>query len=368
MFISIIVFVLVLSILILVHELGHFIIARRSGIWVEEFGIGYPPRIWGKKIGDTIYSINALPIGGFVRLHGEQTEEGVTKPKEAFINKSKKTRVAVLTAGVIMNFLLAIICFSVVYTFQGVPRQTDKVNVLGIAPGSPAESAGIKEDEVITSVDGKTVSSIDEFTGIVEDNKGKEVTLGIITNSGQQEFIKIIPRVNPPVGEGPLGVAISQTEIYFPPLWQRPFIGIYYGFQEAFYWGRAVLGGLGVMLYNLFKGVVPKDVTGPVGIYAITSEVSKFGILSIINFLGIFSVNLAIINILPFPALDGGRLLFIVVEKITGKKVVPKVEAAIHTIGMVVLLILMVAISYLDARRLIAAGGSISGFLENAVK
>jgi regulator of sigma E protease len=368
MFVSIIVFILVLSILILIHELGHFMVARRSGIWVEEFGIGYPPRLWGKKIGDTIYSINALPIGGFVRLHGEQTEDGVTKPKEAFINKSKGVRAFVLTAGVIMNFLLAIVCFSIVYTFEGVPRQTNKIIISGIATGSPAEASGIAPEDVITSVDATPVGSINQFTNLIEAKKGQEVTLGIVQPSGIQKDIRLTPRVNPPAGEGPLGVAITNVEIYFPPIWQRPFLGIYYGFQEAIYWGRTILAGLGLMLYNLFKGVVPEDVTGPVGIYAITSEVAKFGILSVINFLGIISVNLAIINILPFPALDGGRLLFVVVEKITGRKVVPKVEAAIHTIGMVVLLALMIAISYLDAKRLIAAGGSISGFLQNTVK
>jgi regulator of sigma E protease len=364
---SIVVFVLVLSILILAHEFGHFLAARKMGIWVEEFGIGYPPKIWGKKIGKTIYSINLLPLGGFVRLHGEQTEDGVTKPKEAFVNKSKKARVFVLTAGVVMNFILAIVAFSIVYTFQGIPRETNKVIVSGIASDSPAYQVGIKPEDVITSVDGKKITTTNEFVILVEEKKGKEIELGVLQKNGGETKVKITPRTNPPEGEGPLGVAITQTEIYFPSLWKRPFLGIYFGFQEAIYWGRAIVGGLGLLVYNLFKGVVPKDVTGPVGIFAITSEVSKFGILSIINFLGIFSVNLAIINILPFPALDGGRLIFIIIEKMMGKKVVPKVEASIHAIGMAILITLMIAITYFDAKRLISAG-SISGFLENALK
>ena len=363
----VIVFILVLSILILVHEIGHFLAARKMGIKVEEFGIGYPPKIWGKKIGETIYSINLLPLGGFVRLYGEQTEEGVANPKEAFVNKSKKARFLVLTAGVIMNFILAIAAFSIVYTFQGIPRDTDKVIVSGIAPDSPAALSGISPEDVITSVDEVKITTINDFVKLVEEKKGKEIELGVLQPKKGETNITITPRVNPPEGEGPLGVAITQTEIYFPPLWQRPFLGIYNGFKDAIYWGRTVLGGLGIMVFNLFRGVVPKDVTGPVGIYAITTEVSKFGILSIINFLGIFSVNLAIINILPFPALDGGRLVFVIVEKFTGRKVIPRVEAAIHTIGMVILLTLMLVITYLDAKRLISAG-SISGFLENAVK
>src|SRR3989344_3183337 len=123
---SILIFLLVLSILVLVHEFGHFWVARKNGVWVEEFGFGLPPRIWGKKIGETIYSINLFPFGGFVRLHGEQEEEGITNPKRAFLNKSKKARVAVVVAGVVMNFLLAIASFAIIYSFSGVPRDLDR--------------------------------------------------------------------------------------------------------------------------------------------------------------------------------------------------------------------------------------------------
>src|SRR3989337_4187087 len=135
---SILVFLLVLSILVRVHELGHFIVARKMGILVEEFGFGLPPRIIGKKIGETLYSINLLPFGGFVRLHGENTRDGVTKPKSAFINKSKKTRISVIVAGVIMNFIFAIVAFSVVYSFSGIPKESNKVKIVGVAPESPA--------------------------------------------------------------------------------------------------------------------------------------------------------------------------------------------------------------------------------------
>lgn len=367
MLISLFVFVIVISILILVHEFGHFIMARRSGVWVEEFGIGYPPRVYGKKVGETIYSINLLPIGGFVRLHGEQTEEGMVKPNEAFINKNKKTRVAILTSGVIMNFILAIIAFSVVYTFSGIPRTVNKVIISGIASNSPAEKAGLKPEEVILSVNDKEVSGIEEFIKLIESKKGQETTLQVKNINGETRNLNLIPRINVPQGEGPIGVAVTQVEIYFPPVWQRPFLGVYNGFQDAIYWGKAIVLSLGQVLADLVKGKGVQDVTGPVGIFAVTSEVSRLGILSIINFLGIFSVNLAIINILPFPALDGGRLFFVLIEGILGKRVIPRVEAAIHTAGMIILLTLLLAITISDVRRLITAGG-ISGFLENAVK
>jgi regulator of sigma E protease len=368
MFLSIITFIVILSILVLVHEFGHFVVARRNGVWVEEFGIGYPPRVWGKKIGETLYSVNLLPLGGFVRLHGEQTDEGVTKPEQAFINKSKKVRFAILSAGVVMNFLLAIVCFAVFYGFSGVPRETDKVIVSGVVKGAPADVVGIMPSDIVMSVDGIDLKSIDDFSGMIKERVGKEVTLEILSEKESSvKSIKITPRVDIPENEGPLGILITQTEIYFPPIWQRPFLGIYFGFKDAIFWGQQVLIGLYTMVSNLIGGQVPKDIVGPVGIYAMTSEIAKVGILPLINFLGIFSVNLAVINFLPIPALDGGRFFFIVIEKIFGRKIIPKVEAAIHGAGMVVLLSLFAFLTFVEVKRLITAG-SLQGFLESTMK
>ena len=367
---SIIVFLLVLSVLVLVHELGHFVMAKRAGIWVEEFGFGIPPKVLGKKIGETIYSLNLLPFGGFVRLHGENTEDQITNAKRAFLNKSKKTRIGIIVAGVLMNFLLAIFAFSVVYSFSGIPKETNNLRAVDISANSPALLSGIVAGDLIRSVDGVKVTSVNQFIKLIEEKKGKKVTLAIERSSGQalqEKNISIVPRVNPPSDEGPLGVVISTTEIYFPPIYLRPFVGIYYGFGDAIFWGKAVVGGFGKMITGLFVGQVPKDIAGPVGIFAITSEAAKFGVLAVINFIGILSVNLAIINVLPFPALDGGRLLFIAIEAVTGKKVMPKVENAIHTAGMIILLALIFAITAHDIQGLIRAG-SISGFLNSFVK
>jgi len=360
---SILIFLLVLSILVLVHESGHFWVARKNGIWVEEFGFGLPPRVFGKKIGETIYSLNLFPFGGFVRLHGENNEEEIEDPKRAFLGKSKKVRFAVIIAGVVMNFLLAVFAFAIIYSFSGIPRDTALVKVIDIAPGSPAQSGGVVVGDIVKKVDGIEVKSVDGFIKRVEEKKGKRIEIEI----ENEKKIKLTPRENPPEGEGPLGVVISTTEIYFPPVWQRPFYGIYYGFKDALFWGKTVILGFGSMLTNLFRGVVPQDVAGPVGIFAVTSEAAKIGVLALINFIGILSVNLAILNILPFPALDGGRLLFIFIEKTIGRKVLPKVEAIIHSIGMIVLLLLLLAITAHDIRRLIAAG-SISGFIENIIR
>lgn len=362
MFWSILVFFLVLSLLVIVHEFGHFWVAKRNGIWVEEFGFGLPPKLFGKKIGDTIYSINTLPFGGFVRLHGEMTEDGVTKPKMAFINKSLWAKTAVIVAGVIMNFLLAVVAFGIVYSFTGIQKDTKEVKVLNISTNSPAQDAKLLVGDIVKKVDGQEVKSVSEFISKIEDKKGKKVKLEL-----QDRVVTITPRANPPAGEGPLGVTITNTETYFAPVWQRPFLGAYYGTKEALFWCKNVVNGFISIFTDLFQGKSPKDVSGPVGVFAVTSEVAKTGLLPLINLIGIISVNLAVLNIIPFPALDGGRLLFIIIEAIFGKKVAPKLEGVIHSVGMAILLLAILAITIKDVRGLISAG-SISGFLQNMTK
>lgn len=366
MFGSILVFIIVLSILILVHEAGHFFAARKAGVKVEEFGFGIPPRVLGKKIGETVYSINLLPFGGFVRLHGESIEEEIEEPERAFLNKSKLKRTAIILAGVFMNFVLAMVAFSIVYSFSGIPRQTDEVKILEVAAGSPAQEAGILEGDIVASVDEEEVTSINQFSDLIDEKKGETVVLTILRNDGQ-EIIRITPREEPPEDEGPVGVVISSTEIYYPPIWKRPFIGIYYGFQEAFFWAKTIIVGLADIFAGLFRGETPKEVAGPVGIFAITSEAASVGTLAVVNFIGFLSVQLAILNAVPFPALDGGRLLFIGIEGVFGRRVVPRVEAIIHTIGMVVLLILLFAITVHDIRGIISAGG-VSNFVDNILR
>lgn len=370
MFGSILVFLIVLSILVLVHELGHFIVARKTGVWVEEFGFGLPPRIFGKKIGETIYSINLFPFGGFVRLHGESDDQAIAQPKRAFLNKSKKTRTAIVIAGVVMNFFLAIFAFAVVYSFAGIPKDTREVKVVDVSSSSPAQISGIIPGDVVKKVDGHGVFSVKEFVDLIEKRKGVKVELTIEKElKGEKTTKKVLttPRENPPENEGPLGVTITTIQIYYPPLVQRPFIGVYYGVKEAMFWGKSVVLGFTRLIIEAFEGNVPKDLAGPVGIFAITSQAAKLGILALVNFVGILSVNLAVLNIIPFPALDGGRLLFIGIEGLFGRRIVPKVEAAVHTIGMIILLVLLLAITANDIQRLISSGG-ISGFIDGVLK
>lgn len=364
---SIFIFLVVLSILIISHELGHFIMAKKAGIWVEEFGIGIPPRIYGKKIGETIYSINLLPFGGFVRLHGENTEEQITKPKKAFLNKSKKVRVLVIIAGVIMNFIVGIVSFAVVYSFLGIPIDTENVKVVEVVEGAPASLAGIDKEDIIRKVGDIEITSTNQFAEITAANKGGEIVVTYEKPNGTYVSDVLVPRLEYPENQGPLGVAITTSDVYFPQLWKRPFVGIYYGFREAVFWGLAVIGGFIQIIYDLFKGQAPKDIAGPVGIFAITSQAAQYGTFALINFVGVLSVNLAIFNIIPFPALDGGRLFFLAIEGLIGKRILPKVEAAVHAVGLIILIFVLIAITAHDIQRWISAG-SISGFIDSVLR
>jgi len=372
---TLLLFLLILSILVLVHEGGHFLAAKKTGIKVEEFGFGYPPRIWAKKIGETEYSINAIPFGGFVRLFGDPAEGEVAKGREfkrSFLGKSKKARSAVILAGVVANFLLGILVFSIVYSFTGIPQKTENIKIVGIAPGSPAEKGGLKEGDIVLAVDDKKISEMAEFTKLISEKKGKEVKLlikrekdnsclekvlgggaGFSCQNGNLLFW-LVPRESPPEGEGPLGVVVSNIEIVRYPFWQMPFRGAVEGVKEAFAWGGMIVISLKKMVGDLiFRGLVPKDVAGPVGIFQATGMVAKTGVLNILQFLGILSVNLAVLNVLPLPALDGGRLVFIGYELIFRRRPKPSLERWVNTVGMALLIILLILVTINDVKRML---------------
>lgn len=353
---TLLIFLLILSLLVLVHELGHFIVAKKSGVKVEEFGIGFPPRIFSIKYGETIYSINLLFFGGFVRLYGEE-EKVAKETARAFSQKPKRIRAAIITAGVVMNFLLAVFAFSVLYSVVGIPRKSSEVQVVGISPGSPAQKAGLSIEDIVLSVDGERVQSNEMFIQLIEKRKGKDVVLELRSKNGEGKNVKVLPRESPPEGEGALGVAITDTKQYFPPFWQRPFWGIFYGFQEAFLWGKQTLLGVGMLISRIFtQGKLPEELAGPVGIFQLTGIVSQQGFLALLHFLGVLSINLGILNILPFPALDGGRLLFVIVEAVfrgRARQIIPKVERITNMVGFVLLIALILAITLQDIRRIV---------------
>src|SRR4030042_5042869 len=361
MFPTIIIFIIILAILIFVHELGHFIAAKRSGVKVEEFGFGFPPRLFGVKKGETTYSLNLIPLGGFVKIYGEQ---GEGKGEEnSFISKSIARRTLIISAGVLMNFALAAFLLGVGYKI-GLPTviedginnasiRDSKVQITNIAVGSPAENAGLKIGDVVKTIklpadDGRQIVEVEDVQNFVDEHKGQEVVLQIERGKDVLEA-RALARENPPAGEGPLGIALAQTGV------------VSYSFFKSFTQGVAdtvnltvlIIVALAGILYKLVVGMPVGDiVTGPVGIYSITSQAAELGFVYLLQLTVLLSINLGIINILPFPALDGGRLLFLGIEKIKGKPVSPKVENFVHTLGFVLLIFLMVLVTYRDLTKL----------------
>ncbi|MBL7159143.1 site-2 protease family protein [Candidatus Microgenomates bacterium] len=373
MTLTFIVFIFVISILVLVHELGHFLMAKKFGIKVEEFGLGLPPRIWGIKKGETTYSINILPIGGFVKLFGEEGEEENSKtPKlqkakleRAFFAKPLWQRAMVLLAGVVMNFILAVLVFSFLFT-QGVFVPTDRVTVEKVEENSPAEGVGLEEGDIIKEIKvdllqdypgrsstqdspGIEIKSAEKLINFTKEHLGEEIELLVLRGEEELTF-KITPRKDPPEGQGAMGIAISDFEEKTYPWYKAPFWGTY----EAFKLSGVLVKGLGQTLWRLITfQPIKEEVAGPVGIAQITGKAVKFGKMAVLELLGLLSLNLAVINILPFPALDGGRLLFLGTEATTGKKIKAKWERIAHQTGMTILLVLLLLVTINDVLRIV---------------
>lgn len=360
--VQLIIFLAILSVLVLVHEWGHYIFAKIFGVRVEEFGFGLPPRVrklFTRK--GTLFSLNWLPIGGFVKLYGEEYSPGdelVLDRSDRFYEKSARARAVILTAGVFMNFCLGIILFAVVYSFVGIPVKTDRVRVVEISANSPADKAGMKIDDKVENFRTQgaeiRIQETNQLVKLVTEHAGEEVSLKIIGKDGSKKTIVVVPRVNPPAGEGALGVMLSNVELTKFPWWQMPFRGAAVGLSEAVAWGKDIANGIWQMAYGLLTGKgVPKDLAGPIGIYQVSGQVIKQGFLATLQFVGILSINLAVLNILPFPALDGGRLIFLGVEKLIGKRRKNLVEGYVNTAGMIFLLSIMALITIRDVWRLI---------------
>lgn len=374
---TVLIFIIILGLLVFVHELGHFLVARRNGVMAEEFGFGFPPRIfgvyktkngrrklfWGSKnveSTDTIYSINWIPLGGFVKITGEDGEEK-QNPK-SFASKPAWTRVRMLAAGVAMNFLLAAVLLSVGY-FVGIPQavedssngqlKNEKIQIIETIPGSPAERMGIKVgDQIVGAVDENNdfveFVTIEEVQNFINARKEQEIKLEIKRGNETVE-ISGIPRAEYPANEGALGISLVKTAEISYPLPEA----VWRGVKSTFELTATILAAFGNLLWRLVAGQpVGMDVSGPVGIAVLTGQVAKLGFIYILQFTALLSINLAIINILPIPALDGGRILFILIEKIKGKAVSQKFEQRAHNIGFALLITLMVLVTARDVARL----------------
>lgn len=381
---TVIIFILILGLLVFVHEFGHFVVARRNGVAAEEFGFGFPPRILGvyrdkngkRKLilgnrdignirevgenGNTVYSLNWIPLGGFVKIKGEDGEKK-DDPK-SFASKSPFTRARILVAGVAMNFLLTAVLLSVGY-FVGIPQavedatggnlKNEKIQIIETTPGSPADQMGLKVGDQIAGASGTSgqilnFGTIEEFQKFIEGKKGNRVDLAI--KRGNQELkLSGTPRTDYPANEGALGVSLVKTAEVSYPLPEA----VWRGVKSTIDLTGMILVAFGNLLWKLVSGQsVAMDVSGPVGIAVLTGEVARLGFIYILQFTALLSVNLAIINILPIPALDGGRILFILIEKIKGKAVSQKFEQRAHNIGFALLITLMLLVTARDVAKL----------------
>jgi len=368
MLLTIIVFILILGLLIFAHELGHFISAKKAGVRVEEFGFGFPPRIFGFKKGETIYSLNLIPVGGFVKIFGEdppspEATEGGRRSKSlrAFYNKPIWQRAIILVMGVIMNLFVAGILLSIVHGI-GMPSIVDsgqeanyrnvQIQIVETAKNSPAEKAGIKIGDSILSLTYKSekieVNEIEDVQKFVAFHAGQEITMQI-KRGNEILNLNIIPRVNPPKEEGALGIAMAKTGLISYP-W---YLAVLKGFETLGKMFVAMIGLFWLLIKNLIlKGTMIGEVAGPVGIFSLTSQFVKLGWIYVLQFAAILSINLAILNALPFPALDGGRLLFLLIEKIKGKPIKFRTERVANTLGFAILIGLMIIVTLRDVIKL----------------
>ncbi len=368
---TILIFVIIFGLLVLVHELGHFIVARRNGIKADEFGFGFPPRligvvkndvtgkfdiIWGDKDVEsphTVYSLNWIPLGGFVKIKGEGG--GYVHDADSFTPQPAWTRIKVLGAGVMMNFFLAWVLISGVF-FLGLPQPISpeergkypdqKVQILEVKSGTPASEMGLRPLDEIISIDGVSVSTTEETTGGITAKKGQELLMLVRRGDSTME-VRGVPRTEYPKNEGALGISLAETALITYPWYES----IWEGAVTTVKVTGTIFVYLGKMIASLVGGAekVALDVTGPVGIVYLTKQMTEMGFSYLLWFAALLSINLGICNILPIPALDGGRIFFILIEKLRGgKPIADWIENRIHQVGFMLLLFLMLLVTVRD--------------------
>ncbi len=366
---SILIFILILFVVVVVHEFGHFIVAKKSGIRVDEFSFGFPPKIIGKKIGETNYNINAVPFGGFVKIYGEDgDQETLTSDdaKRSFLGKPRWNQALVLVAGVTMNFILAWFLLSVGF-MTGLPTSTSSIKdaeriygealtVTSVLSGTPAELAGLKTGDKINYLETDKDSTLllssnfgpEAVQNFVKAHPEEEIRINI-TRAKETMTITVAPSLDE---ENNIRIGISMDTI--GKLRLPVHLAIYEGLKLS---GNLFIGtvvGFFELLRDSIKGQGSMAaITGPIGIISAVGDASEFGFIYLLSFTALISINLAVINLIPFPALDGGKLLFLLIERIKGSRIKPSVAGLINSIGFGVLILLMLFITYYDITKLL---------------
>ena len=353
-------------ILILVHQFGHFIVAKNRGVRVDEFGLGFPPKIFGKKYGETEYTLNLIPFGGFVKIFGENPDDESLSGKDknrALVNKPKIAQVAIISAGVFFNILFAWVLLSVGF-ISGLPTpvslapdgavvENAHLTIVGVEPSSPAEEAGILVGDkifVLSSGDDvvqePTVIAMQEF---IDGHGDSEIEI-VYSRDNVIQSLVVTPTDKIVDGRFIIGVGMDVIGTVSLPV-HRAF---WEGGKMTIILTGAVLTAFGKLISGIFSGTADiSALTGPVGIIGIVGDAASFGFVYLLSLTAIISINLAVINILPFPALDGGRLLFLLIETIKGSPINPKIANSFHAIGFFMLIALIIAVTYNDIIKLI---------------
>ncbi len=343
---SLIYFIIVLGVLVIVHEFGHFITAKHLGVRVEKFSIGFGPKLCSAKYGDTEYLISAIPLGGYVKMTGEDPSEKMTGARCEFLSRSVFDRFKIILAGPLLNYILAFVVFSVIFMF-GSPTMTTEVGSL--LKDYPALSSGIKTGDKILSVDGKNVKYWEDMTEMIRAHKEGPVSLSVKRDGAVMDII-----INPIVRKTKdiFGKPVSVALIGIGP--SQNIEKVRYGFLASINMGAKKLIQLTEITYKALWSILTgrlslkESMTGPIGIFVITGQAAKMGFLYILHLMGILSASLAIFNVLPFPVLDGGHILFLAIEKVRGKPLSLKAQEAVMNAGISLLILFTVYVFYND--------------------
>lgn len=364
---TILVFILVLIALILVHEFGHFLAAKWSGMRVDEFGIGYPPRAWGKKVGETEYTLNWLPFGGFVKIYGEDPAPGVPPAPRSFTSKPRYLQALVLVAGIAMNLAFAWVLISATLALGTLRALTDEeaarapdavLAVATVLPGSPAEGAGLRQGDTILRVEGAdgeyAGASADAFTDFVAGHDaGEELAITLRTVAGEERTITAAPAegvIAADPGRAALGVAVAPVGTVKVAWWEAPITGAVLTWEITKDVAVALVGFFG-SIFTLSADL--SQVAGPVGIAGAVGDASQTGAVALMTITALISINLALINLLPIPALDGGRLLFVLIEAVIRRPLPATFANSVNAIGFGLLILLMVAVTASDIFKIV---------------
>lgn len=343
---TLLLFVLIFGAIIIIHEAGHFFMARREGMRVREFAFGFPPRITSVRRGGTQFSINALPLGGYVSILGEDEDSAAPG---SYSKKSPWSRLRVVLAGIAMNFLLAWVLLTIYFWIAPFGPTVDAIAIASVRPGSAAELAGIKVNDFLVSANGEPLETEASLTEFTRSHPGQEVTFELRRN-GKLETVSVQLGTD---ASAPLGVGIADVGEAPHVAW---YLAPWYALVETWWSIVAHLTFIGALVSKLFgmgKDVSVDAVSGPVGIFAMLQQIMVLGVPAIVRFSAIISLAVGIFNLLPIPALDGGRALFLVVEGLFGKRAIShRTEALVHALGFILLITLILFVTYLDIQKL----------------